>query len=147
MNTLYPEAKQEDTVDRTFDEAAFITEYQKLDKEGAPEGYYQDRIVLGQPVSRTGEKLSEPHKISIALMKQDKTDAYVPAAKIVAEMKRESKEMAKISPANYSKESDYIADLDKVKNRLDSNKYYNGLKAFHKATSFTDLKTACSQSE
>jgi len=145
--SIYPEAKQEDTVDRTFDIPAFVAEYLRLEKDGAPEGYYPPKIVDGVEVSRKGEKLSRPHKISQALKKQHKTDAYNEAAKVVAEMKREVKEMSKISPANFSKESDYKAELDKVTKHLDSTAYYEAIKGANGVTSFAELKAACSQSE
>jgi len=144
---IYPEAKQEDTVDRTFDIPAFVAEYLRLEKDGAPEGYYPPKIVNSVEVPRTGEKLSRPHKIAQALKKQGKTDAYNEAALVVAEMKREVKEMAKVSPANFSTESDYKTELDKVTEHLDSTAYYEAIKDANGATSFAELKAAYSQSE
>jgi len=63
-------------------------------------------------------------------------------SKLYDEIEAETKAMALISIVDAKNESEYVAELDKVKNHLESDKWLAGVKAEAKVTTFKDLKDA-----
>ena len=127
MDYIYPRAKEgieKDVIDKKVDAPAMVA----LIEGGAPAGYSG---------FKEGDRLS---KVDVCSIIQSGRNCSREMADLYDEIEDEKKAMAGVRISNIATQTAYVAELDKVKNHLDSAKWLAGVKAEANVSTWTALK-------